>query len=357
MSIQKTTRENPQPIDSAVRPALAPPPDAQLLRLILGSFVSRALAVAAELNVADLLQDGPLSVKDLAERTHSNPDGLYRTLRALAAVGVFEARAEQCFANNEVSTFLRADVPGSLRANARWFSDVSGWTAWGRFDHSVRTGKPAFEEVFGTDCFTWLQSHPSSLEIFQQTMTELSAASGSAVASAYDFSSVRTLVDVGGGHGALLSLIIDHFPGLKGVLFDRHEVIQSAGDVLKAGGHAGEIEVVAGDFFEAVPAGADAYIMKLIIHDWDDEHCVRLLSNCRRAMAPRGRVLIVDFVLSDGPESTLTKLIDLEMLVLTHGGRERTVQEYSSLLASAGLELARLIPTQSPVSVIEAFAS
>ncbi|HKT78657.1 MAG TPA: methyltransferase dimerization domain-containing protein, partial [Vicinamibacterales bacterium] len=175
-------------------PAL--PADAQVLRLILGSLVSRALGVAAELGIADLLKDGPMSSRDLAMRTGSNPDALYRTLRALAGVGVFEARADRSFANNELSTALRADVPRSVRANALWFNDISGWTAWGRFDHSVRTGKPAFEEVFGTDCFTWLRGHPSSFDVFQQTMTELSAASGNAVAEAYDFSSVRKLVDV-----------------------------------------------------------------------------------------------------------------------------------------------------------------
>ena len=267
------------------------------------------------------------------------------------------SKGDRSFANNALSTFLRADVQGSQRANTLWFSDVSGWTAWGRLEHSVHTGKPAFEAVFGTDCFTWLQSNASSFTVFQEAMTGLSAASGSAVAQAYDFSSLRTLVDVGGGHGTLLSLIMDRSPKLRGILFDRPEVIQSASGVLQAGGHAGDIQTIAGDFFEGVPVGADGYIMKHIIHDWDDEQCVRLLSNCRRAMAPGGRVLIVDSVLSDGPESTITQLIDLEMLVMTPGGRERTEPEFASLLARAGLELARLIPTQSPVSVVEAFAS
>ena len=354
---EEASMSSPRPIDPTPSAARTPPADVQLLRLVLGLFVSRALAVAAELNVADLLKEGPLSLQELAARTGSNPDALYRMLRALAAVGVFEARADRCFANNELSTPLRADVPRSVRANALWFSDVSGWTAWGRLDHSVRTGKPAFEEAFGTDLFTWLEGHASSFTAFQQAMTGLSSASGSAVAAAYDFSTVSELVDVGGGQGTLLSLIIDHVPGLKGILFDRPEVIQSAGDVLKAAGHAGQIQVIAGDFFESVPTGADAYIMKHILHDWDDDHCIRLLSNCRQAMAPGGRVLIVDFVLSEGPESIITQLIDLEMLVMTRGGRERTEQEYSSLLASAGLDLTRLIPTQSPVSVLEAFAS
>ena len=348
---------NPQSIDPAARPMPALPPDARLLQLILGMFVSRALGVAAELGVADQLKEGPLELKELARRTGADPDGLYRMLRALAAVGVFELQANQCLANNELSALLRADVPGSIRANALWFSDVSGWTAWGRLDHSVRTGKPAFDEAFGSDCFTWLEGHAASLAVFQQTMTGLSLASGSAVAAAYDFASLRKVVDVGGGHGTLLSLILDHFPHLKGVLFDRPEVIQCAREMLKAGRHAADIEAVTGDFFESVPGGADAYILKHIIHDWDDEQCVRVLANCRRAMAPGGRVLIVESVLSAGPESTITKLIDLEMLVMTRGGRERTEQEFAALLERAGLEFARLIPTQSPVSVVEARAN
>jgi ubiquinone/menaquinone biosynthesis C-methylase UbiE len=348
---------NPQSIDRDAHPMSALPPDARLLQLVLGMFVSRALGVAAELGVADVLQEGPLELKELARRTGSDPDGLYRMLRALAAVGVFELQADQRLANNELSALLRADVAGSMRANVLWFSDVSGWRAWERLDHSVRTGKPAFDEAFGSDCFTWLGAHPASLAVFQQTMTGLSLASGSALAAAYDFSSLRKVVDVGGGQGTLLSLLIDHFPDLKGVLFDRPEVIQSAREMLKTGRHAANIETVTGDFFESVPGGADAYLLKHIIHDWDDEQCIRVLSNCRRALPPGGRVLIVESVLSGGPESTITKLIDLEMLVMTSGGRERTEQEFCSLLARAGLQFARLIPTQSPDSVVEAFAS
>jgi hypothetical protein len=333
-----------------------PPPEAQLLQLILGMFTSRALGVAAELGVADLLKDGPLGIEELSARTGASSDGLYRMLRALAAVGVFELQADRCVANTQLSALLRADIQRSLRADALWFSDVSGWTAWSRLDHSVRTGKPAFDEVFGTDCFTWLESQPASLAVFQQTMTGLSAVSGGALAAAYDFSSVRKLVDVGGGHGTLLTLLLERHPHLRAILLDRPEVIQSARQALKTSRHGGAVEPVAGDFLESVPAGADAYLLKHVIHDWDDEHCVRILSNCRRAMAPGGRVLIVESVLSERPASAITKLIDLEMLVMTRGGRERTEPEYAALLERAGLQLARLIPTQSPVSVLEAFA-
>jgi SAM-dependent methyltransferase len=333
-----------------------PRPEARLLQLILGMFTSRAVGVAAELGVADVLKDGPLAIEELSARTGAAPDGLYRMLRALAAVGVFELQADRRIANTQLSALLRTDVPGSLRADALWFNDASGWMAWGRLDHSVRTGKPAFDEVFGTDCFAWLESQPASLAVFQQTMTGLSLASGSAVAEAYDFSSIRKLVDVGGGHGTLLALLLERYPDLSAILLDRPQVIESAREVLAAPRRGAAIEAVAGDFLQSVPAGADAYLLKLILHDWDDEHCVRILSNCRRAMAPGGRVLIVESVLSEGPESAVTKLIDLEMLVMTHGGRERTEQEYASLLERAGLEFARLVPTQSPASVIEAFA-
>jgi hypothetical protein len=341
------------PVDAA-RPS--PPPNAQLLQLILGMFTSRALGVAAELGVADLLKDGPLGLEELSARSGAAPDGLYRMLRVLAAAGVFELQAERRVANTQLSALLRSDVQGSLRADALWFSDVSGWMAWGRLDHSVRTGKPAFDEVFGNDCFTWLESHPASSRVFQQTMSNLSTASGSALAEAYDFSSIPALVDVGGGHGTLLTLLVEHYPNLATVLLDRPQIIRSAREALRTTRQGAAIELVAGDFFESVPAGADAYLLKHILHDWDDERCVRILSNCRRAMAQGGRVLIVESVLSDRPESAVTKLIDLEMLVMTAGGRERTEQEYAALLEQAGLEFSRLIPTQSPVSVIEAFA-
>jgi O-methyltransferase/methyltransferase family protein len=334
----------------------APAPVEQLNQMLTGLFLSRSILLAAELGVADALKDGPLPVAELAARTGSHPDALYRMLRALAAVGVFEQRPERCFANSELSTYLRSDVRGSLHAVARWLGDSAGWAAWGRLDHSVRTGAPAFEAALGCDFFSYMQSHPRTLDVFQAAMTSYSALTGGAVAQAYDFSSVGTLLDVGGGHGALLGFILERWPGPSAILYDRHEVIAQAEASVRAGPSASRIRLEAGDFFERVPEGADAIIMKHILHDWSDERCAVLLGNCRRSLPRGGRLLIVESVLTDEPESAFAKFLDLEMLVVTPGGRERTRDELAALLARSGFELARVLPTPSPVSVIEALA-
>lgn len=333
-----------------------PPAPQRLNQLLLGQFVARALGLAAELGIADLLKSGPLALGELAARTGSNPDGLYRTLRALAAVGVFEERPGQVFVNSELSECLRADVEGSLGPMARWLCDTSGWTAWGRFDISVRTGAPAFDAVFGTDCFTWLQNHPASLEVFQAAMSSYGELTGKAVAEAYDFSSIGTLLDVGGGHGTFLSLLLERHPKLQGILFDRAEVAQRAAVTFARASQSERVRVVAGNFLEGVPDGADAIALKHILHDWDDAHCARLLAHCHRSLPRGGRLLVIDAVLSDAPESAFTKLLDLEMLVVTPGGRERSAAEFERLFAGAGFELARVVPTRSPVCVVEARA-
>jgi hypothetical protein len=329
-----------------------------MMQMIMGKMVSRAITAAADLEIADHLAGGPRSARDLAAATNASEDALYRVLRALAAVGVFHELPERRFENNPLSATLRKSAPDSTWAMARWINDPAGWLPWGRLDHSVKTGQPASTEVFQTqDLFGWLRDHPSSLETFQTAMTGFSGMTGAAVAKAYDFSPFKKLVDVGGGHGALLGHILTQFGGgLSGVLYDRPEVVAHARPTLEAMGQAARIEVLAGDFFQGVPAGADAYIMKAIIHDWDDERCAVILSNCRKVMAPGGKILIADAVLSDRPEATMAKIIDLEMLVMTHGGRERTAEEFAALLARAGLKLSRIVPTESPVSVVEAVA-
>lgn len=325
----------------------------RLNQLLLGQFVARSLALVAELGVADLLRSGPLSLDELALRTGSNPDALYRTLRALASIEVFEEQPGKIFDNSELSECLRSDVEGSLGPMARWLGDISGWTAWGRFDHSVRTGEPAFDAVFGADCFTWMQSHPESLGIFQQAMSGYSALTGQAVADAYDFSSIGTLLDVGGGHGTFLSLLLRRNPKLAGILFDRPEVIEPAAATFARASQASRVRLVAGNFLDSVPDGADAIVLKHIVHDWNDEHCARLLGHCRRSLPRGGRLLVVEAVLSDEPEGSFTKFLDLEMLVVTPGGRERSLEEFERLLDRAGFELGAVLPTKSPVSVIE----
>jgi hypothetical protein len=320
---------------------------------LLGQFIARSLAVAAELGIADLLRAGPLSLDELAARTGSNPDALYRMLRALASIEVFVEQPGKLFGNSELSECLRSDVEGSLGPMARWLGDVSGWTAWGRFDHSVRTGAPAFDAVFGADCFTWMQSHPDSLSIFQQAMSGYSALTGQAVADAYDFSSTGTLLDVGGGHGTFLSLLLSRNPKLSGILLDRAEVVGPAAATFARASQSGRVRLVSGNFFDGVPGGADSIVLKHIVHDWDDEQCARLLGHCRRSLPEGGRLLVVESVLSDEPEGAFTKFLDLEMLVVTSGGRERSSAEFERLLARSGFELVAVLPTKSPVSVIE----
>lgn len=334
--------------------ARLPPPIDRLNQLLLGQFISRSIYLAADLRLADHLGDGAVSVGELAARTASNPDALYRMMRALAAVGVFEERAGRVFANSELSACLRRDMPGTLGPMASWLGDASGWAAWGRLDHSVRTGEPAFDHVLGSDCFTWLQRNEQSLRIFQEAMTGYTALTSGAVLEAYDFSGVGTLLDVGGGHGGLLAQLLERVPGLEGILLDRPEVVGEARALLARFGSRARL--VAGDFLDAVPEGADTILLKNVLHDWDDAHCAVLLGNCRRSLASGARLLVVESVLSDEPDAAFAKVLDLEMLVLTPGGRERTGEELARLLAEASFELARVLPTHSPVSIVEAIA-
>jgi SAM-dependent methyltransferase len=346
----------------ATEPAPAPEPASvlqpthrRMLDLILGKVVSRAIAVAAELGIADHLQRGPLGHEELARSTATNATALYRLMRALAAVGVFEEQPARRFANNELSAALLSGVPGSMRNVVLSFAGDASWAAWGGLAHSVESGKAGFDAVFGTDFFSWLVQHPQSTQSFHGAMLELAEAAARAVVEAYDFSTLETIVDVGGGQGTLLALILERHPRLRGVLFDRPEVIAAARKA-QAVSQDERITAVGGDFFVSVPSGADAYVMQLVTHDWPDEPCVELLRNCRRSMAAGGRVLIIDAVVSDGPQAAFQKLMDLERLVVT-AGRERTEPELRALLARAGLSLARVIPTRAAVSILEAFAS
>jgi SAM-dependent methyltransferase len=333
-------------------------PQVLVMQLLTTKVAAQALTQAAELGVADQLRQGPRPVAELADSLKVSEDALYRVLRALAGVGFFVEHPGRTFSNNENSEILRTGVPGSMRAMARWLGEESSWwKAWGQLSHSLRTGRPAAEVVFGGTTFDFFSRTPRVNEIFQSAMTDFSAVAAKAVAMAYDFAAVKRVVDVGGGHGTLLAAILEASPEATGVLFDLPEVLAGADATLEASGQSNRIEKVAGNFLEMVPADGDLYIMKHIIHDWDDARCITLLQNCRRAMKPGGRVLIVEHVITDQPESTMAKLLDLEMLVMTPGGRERTDQEFRELLQKAGLELERIIPTESPVCVLEAVAA
>jgi hypothetical protein len=330
------------------------PPQATIMQMLLGKFVSRSLTAAAELALADHLKDGPRTAEDLARATGTNADAVYRMMRALAAVGVFRELPGRRFENNELSGVLRGDVQGSLRAMARWINEPTAWAAWGALDHSLRTGKAAAEHALGAPVFEYFAKNEATARIFNEAMTGFTAMTGRAAIEAYDFSGFARVVDVGGGHGALALLVQQRWPHLEVTVYDLPFVIEGTQEVIAAAGVAGRVRAVAGDFFEGVPAGADCYMMKHIIHDWSDEACVKILRHCREAMNPEGRVLVLDQVLTDGPEGVMGKLIDLEMLVFTPGGRERTAAEFATLFEHAGLKLNRVVPTQSPICIVEA---
>ncbi|WP_330926501.1 methyltransferase [Candidatus Sororendozoicomonas aggregata] len=328
----------------------------EIRHLLLGMFISRSLTAVAELNIAELLHNGPQSVDMLAKETDSDPDALYRVLRTLAAVNVFEELKDRTFKNNALSDTLRIDAEHSAHAIVRWINDPGCWASWGRLDYSIKTGRPATEAVLGSDLFTWLQEHPSSLKRFQEAMTGFCNIAAHGVVETFDFSAINKIVDIGGGHGLLLGKILTRYHTTTGVLFDRPEVIDQALPLLTKLGVADRVETVAGDFFEHIPSGADAYIMKHVLHDWDDKHCMMILNNCHNAMKPNSRLLVVEAVMDDGPNSLFAKQADLETLVITTGGRERTQQEFADLFSRCGLKLQRLIKTDYPAVILEAVA-
>ncbi len=334
------------------QPASSPPPDAVLAQLIFGKCVAMAISVAAKLRVADKLAAGPKSVADLARETGTHAGSLYRVLRALASVGVFAEEPDGRFRLTPMAEYLRTGVPGSLRGVADYMGSDWSWRPWGKLLDSVRTGETAFDRVFGEPCFDYLAKHPDESAVFNEGMTGFSSATAPAVAEAYDFSRFGTVVDVGGGHGTLLAAILKAHPDVRGVVYDAPHVADGAREALRAAGLADRCRVEGGDFFKSVPAGGDAYLMKHIIHDWPDDKATTILRNCRKAVKPGGKLLLVEIVLKPGNEPDLGKILDLEMLVLP-SGRERTEAEYAALFAGAGWRLARVVPTKSPVQVIE----
>lgn len=329
-------------------------PIAHLMQILLGCFPSQAVYVAAKLGIADLLKDGPLPAADLASQTNTHERSLYRVLRSLASVGIFAETESNTFALTPAAEFLLSDHPGSMRDAAIFMGEKWHWAVYGEMLYSVQTGRVAWEKVHGQEVFPYFQQHPEHYEIFNRAMTSMSTNVLPALVEAYDFAGIDTLVDIAGGHGMLLSGFLKRNPKLKGVLFDLPQVIEGATPLLKEEGVADRVQLESGDFFEKVTEGADAYMMKFIIHDWDDDRSLKILRNIHRDSAPNARLLLFEMVVPAGNEPHFSKIQDLEMLV-SPGGVERTEQEYRDLLGQAGFELRRIIPTQSPFNIVEAF--
>lgn len=323
-----------------------------LLRITNGFQVSQAIHAAATLGIADLLADGPRGADELAEAAGAHAPTLYRLLRALASVGVFVEEEDGRFGLTPLAEYLRSDAPGSLRAWAMQIGQTYLWTSWGHLLHGVRTGEPAFPEIYGTTAWEYRAAHPEEEAVFDAAMTDLAAGVVETVVESYDFSGIEVLVDVGGGEGTLLAEILANNPALRGILFDQPRVVSVARALVGRAGVADRCELVGGSFFEGVPEGADAYLLKSVIHDWDDASAGGILRRCREAMAGDGRLLVVEPIIRPGNEPNPAKFMDLNMLVML-GGRERTAGDFDRLYAGAGFRLTRVFPTRSQFSVIE----
>ena len=325
-----------------------------LFRMVVGKWISQALGTIVEIGVPDQLAKGARRCSDIAREAGCSEDGIYRLLRALASVGLFVEGAERRFKLTGMGQLLRSDHPESLAGYARFVAHDSTWRPWGQLGYSVKTSMPAFDHVFGVPIFEHLSRNPEVAAVFDEAMTSISATEARATSDAYDFKGVNTLMDVAGGHGLLLATVLRRHKRMRGVLFDLAHVVAGAPATFARAGITARVRIESGDFFTELPSGADAIIMKHIIHDWDDESARRILQTCHRALGSRGKVLIVDPVVPARNAPHYGKLLDLEMLVLTPRGRERTKDEFSGLLRSAGFRLSRVIATESPLSIVEA---
>jgi hypothetical protein len=330
---------------AAVRPQAALPPHTQLLEIAMGFWRDRALTVAAELELADQLAARPLYVEELAARTKTNARSLFRVLRALETIGVFKQVSPRLCGNTEVSEFLRKDIRGSVWTTIRLGSVGGGsFEAWTGLLGAIQTGQIAFEQIHGYSRWEFLQRNPKQAEIFNEAMRSLSAARTPAVTAASDWSRFPVIADIGGGIGTQLVDILNAHSRCKGILFDQPEVIAQAIP-------HDRIERVSGSFFERLPSGADAYILRSVIHDWADAEAVEILKTVCAAAKPESRVILIELIIDDAPENARTKWQDLLMMV-TAGGQEREAAEYQRLLETAGLELEQIVPTPPGLNLI-----
>jgi SAM-dependent methyltransferase len=325
---------------------------ATLRQMIMGFRVTQLVYVAAKLGLADHLRPGPQSPQELAQAAGAEPQALRRLLRALASLGLFTELDDGAFALTPLAELLQSDTADSLRSLALLYGEEWLWHAYGRMLYSVQTGQPAFEQAHGQPLYDYLHDHPPAAALFHQAMSGYSAQEAAAILAAYDFSEATTVVDVGGGHGVLVAALLQALPHLSGVVFDLALVVADARRLLADAGVAARSRYVAGDFFAAVPGGGDVYLLKSVLHNWDDAAAVRILRRCRQAMAEHARLLVVERVIPPGNTPAEAKLFDINMLVVV-GGQERTEAEYRALFLAAGFNLTQIVPTHSHLSLIE----
>jgi hypothetical protein len=327
------------------------PPEAQIVEMVMAQFVSRLIHLAATLRLPDHLAAGPKTAEELAPLTATHAPALYRVMRTLASLGLFTEDQAHRFALRPLGESLKSGTPSYATALIMGGDMVE--RALDNILYSVQTGKTGFQNSFGMPLFDWLAGHPVEASLFNQTMVGIHGMEPPAIAAAYDFSVFKTIADVGGSTGNLLTTILARHSGPRGVLFDLPHVVRDAPALIGQRGLAERVQIEAGSFFDRVPAGADAYILSHVIHDWNEEQCLTILGHCRRAMSSGGRLLLAEMVLPPGDAPHPGKMLDVCMLLLP-GGEERTEAEYAALLDKAGFRLTRVVPTASLVSIVEA---
>ncbi|MGH9865854.1 MAG: methyltransferase [Candidatus Acidiferrales bacterium] len=328
-----------------------PPAHVSMMQLLSGVHIAGAISCLAQMGIPDLVEAGPKSTEDLANQIGADPEALYRLMRATASVGVLSEGPDGKFSETPMSAVLRSNGNPSLRAFAIMGGREWHGRGWSRLEYCVRTGKQALDQIYGMPIFEYLKQHPDEGQIFNDAMTSISMGDSPAVVDAYSFDGIRSIVDVGGGHGFLLATILARHPQMRGTLYDESHVIEGAKDgplkpVME------RCTLASGDMFSSVPAGADAYIMKHIIHDWPDELCMKILQACRKGLNPGGKLLVVDDVVPPGNDFYLGKFLDLQMLIFP-SGKERTEKQFRELFAAAGWKLSRVVPTATPICIVE----
>ncbi len=313
----------------------------------------QAVAAACKLDIPDLLADGAKSADEVAAKAGSDAGATYRLMRGLASLGVVERRPDGRFTNTPVGDKLREKAAGGLKDMFKGETDHVHWQSWEHVVDAVKTGLPRPKAVFGVPAFEYYGKNVAEGEQFGRAMENVSNFAAAAVLEAYDFSNVRTIMDVGGGNGSMALLLLRHHPEMKGKVCDLPYIETQAKQSIQSADAGHRCEFIATDFFQSVPKGADLQVLKFILHDWNDDECVRILRNCRESLAPGGKVLLVEMLVPEEIRPDFVMLMDLNMLVMT-GGRERTAKEFEKVLNDAGFEMTRVIPTKSPFSLIEA---
>ena len=334
----------------------APFPE-KLMQMLTGQYITQAIYVVAKLGIADLFKDGAKSIDELAKLTEVNAEFLYRILRALTSHGIFVEVNNGYFEITSLAEYLQSDFPGSIRDVAILEGEEWLWQGWGNMLNALKTGVSGFESQFGMSVIEYLKQNPEQGKMFKAGLKAYSTMINNAVLDAYDFSSISKLVDVGGGYGTLLFTILKANSTMTGVLFDLPSVIERAKEGNNFQGElVGRYEMVSGDFFESVPGSGNAYILKQIIHNWDDEHAIEILKSCHQAMPIDGKLLVIDPIISS-KEPSFATFLDLQLLITHSGARIRTANEFRELFTKAGFQLTKIIPTRSPCSIVEGFKS